>query len=42
MTERQTLGPFAVAASRRLVAVLIEPAILVQTVNRSAPMWHGG
>ncbi|MET8094116.1 hypothetical protein [Micromonospora sp. NPDC005220] len=40
--EHQTLGPLAVAASRRLVAVLTEPAIVVQTVNRSAPMWHGG
>ncbi|MFG3644162.1 NACHT domain-containing protein [Micromonospora sp. NPDC047762] len=40
--EHQTLGPLAVAASRRLVAVLAEPAIVVQTVNRSAPMWHDG
>ncbi|MGW1488461.1 hypothetical protein, partial [Micromonospora parva] len=40
--EHQTLGPLAVAASRRLVAVLAEPAIVVQTVNRSAPMWYDG
>ncbi|MET7669569.1 NACHT domain-containing protein [Micromonospora luteifusca] len=40
--EHQTLGPLAVAASRRLVAVLAEPAIVAQTVTRSAPMWHGG
>ncbi|MFI7657914.1 NACHT domain-containing protein [Micromonospora parva] len=39
--EHQTLGPLAVAASRRLVAVLAEPAIVVRTVNRSAPMWYG-
>ncbi len=40
--EHQTLGPLAVAASRRLVAVLAEPAIVVQTVKRSAPMWYHG
>ncbi|RAO07830.1 hypothetical protein [Micromonospora noduli] len=40
--EHQTLGPLAVAASRRLVTILAEPAIVVQTVNRSAPMWHDG
>ncbi|MBQ1032139.1 hypothetical protein ABZ388_07900 [Micromonospora parva] len=38
--QDQTWGPLAVAASRRLVAVLAQPAIVVRTVNRSAPMWH--
>ncbi|WBB68145.1 hypothetical protein [Micromonospora sp. WMMD812] len=38
----QTLGPLAVAVSRRLSVVLAEPAIVVRTVGRSAPMWHGG
>ncbi|MGK5740959.1 ATP-binding protein [Micromonospora sp. URMC 103] len=37
-----TLGPLAVAASRRLSATLADPAIVVRTTNRSAPMWHGG
>ncbi|MGI5520590.1 NACHT domain-containing protein [Micromonospora sp. CA-259024] len=42
LIEHQTLGPLAVAASRRLVAVLAEPAIVARTVSRGAPMWHGG
>ncbi|MFI6266936.1 NACHT domain-containing protein [Micromonospora sp. NPDC051006] len=37
-----TLGPLAVAASRRLAAALAEPAVVVKTANRSAPMWHAG
>ncbi|WP_159451002.1 NACHT domain-containing protein [Micromonospora cremea] len=37
-----TLGPLAVAASRRLVGVLADPEIVVRTARRSAPMWHAG
>ncbi|RKN30608.1 hypothetical protein D7044_19575 [Micromonospora musae] len=37
-----TLGPLAVAASRRFASALADPNIVVRTVNRSAPMWRAG
>lgn len=37
-----TLGPLAVAASRKFASALADPDIVVRTVNRSAPMWRAG
>ncbi|MCO1594860.1 NACHT domain-containing protein [Micromonospora sp. RHAY321] len=37
-----TLGPLAVAVSRRLVGVLADPEIVVLTARRGAPIWHAG
>ncbi|MER5335271.1 NACHT domain-containing protein [Micromonospora sp. NPDC002717] len=37
-----TLGAPAVAAARRLVAVLSAPDIAARTLRRGAPMWHDG
>ncbi|MEU5941128.1 hypothetical protein ABZ807_18485 [Micromonospora sp. NPDC047548] len=34
------LGPLALLATRRLVAVVAVPEIVVRTAGRSAPMWH--
>ncbi|MEH1165120.1 hypothetical protein V6V47_07015 [Micromonospora sp. CPCC 205539] len=42
MVGHPTLGPVAVAASRRLLGVLAEAAIVARTARRGAPMWHSG
>ncbi|MFI7608176.1 NACHT domain-containing protein [Micromonospora sp. NPDC049366] len=42
LISHQTLGPLAVALSRRLAVLLADPRIVARTVSRSAPMWHGG